>query len=142
MVWNICCSEETYVYRLDICDRFLFVFLCLLVRPDSLLFCLKWDKPQCCFLLFTSFTTGFPVLGDLSLHSCTCFLLFLASPTLVCLSHYIPLSVSQFILLSLLYSLSVFDSLPDWAFHCSITSLTGDINPASSELQTCGKSNL
>lgn len=77
IVGNICCSEETYVHRIDIFDRLLFC-VCLLVQPYGLLFCSKWDKPWC-FLLSTLFTTGFPVFGDLLIHRHTCFRLFLAS---------------------------------------------------------------
>lgn len=128
-------AEEHLVFRRNMCMGLTFVtelclfFFGLLVQPDGLLFCLKWDKPRC-FPSSTLSTTGFPVLTDLSLHSCTCFLLFL-DPLLLCLlvPLYLPLSLSPFISLSFIYSLSLCDSLPDCAFHYSITSLTGDIKP-------------
>lgn len=113
--------------------EFCLFFFCLLVQPDGLLFCLKWDKPLC-FPSSTLSTAGFPVLGDLSVHIRTCFLLFLA-PMLPCflVPLYLPLSLFPFILLSFFQSpVSLPDSLPDGAFHYSITSLTGDIKPLCS----------
>lgn len=104
-------SEEHLLPWEDICvwvwhlwQDFALFFFCLLVQPDSLLFCLKWDKPRC-FPSFTLTAAGFPGLRDLSLHSCTCFLLFLAPP-LPCLlvPIYFPFSLSQFIWLFLLFA--------------------------------------
>lgn len=77
--------------RLTFVTELCLFFFCLLVQPDGLLFCLKRDKPRC-FPSSTLSTAGFPGLGDLSLHSCTCFLCFVSLPcSLVCLSHYISL---------------------------------------------------
>lgn len=103
--------------------EFSLFFFCLFVQPDGLLFCLQWDKPRR-FLLSTASTTGFPVLGDLSVHIRTCFLIFLA-PSLPCFPHPI-------LLASLPSPIYPPHSLPDATFCCSIFSLTGDMKPLCS----------
>lgn len=133
--------RDMHVWLWHLWQDFALFFFCLLVQPDSLLFCLKWDKPWC-FPPFTLTAAGFPGLRDLSLHSCTCFLLFLApppSPLFAC-----PYIFSLFLCPSLFsffcYSPSVFDSLAHCAFHYSITSLAGDIKPLCLSCQPlCGK---
>lgn len=113
--------------RLTFLTGFCLFFFCLLVQLGSLLFCLKWDKPRC-FPLSTLSTAGFPVLRDLSLRSCTCFLLFLAPlfPYLL-VPLYFPSSLSPFLLLPV----SLWPSARQRCHH-SIASLTGDIKPLCS----------
>lgn len=69
------------------------------------------------------------------MHSHTCFLLFLAPmPPCLLAPLYFPLSLFPFILLFFFFipCPSRSDSLPDGAFHYSITSVTGDIKPLCS----------
>lgn len=90
--WGTSGAHKKHMHiRLTFVTELCLFFFCLLVQPDGLLFCLKRDKPRC-FPSSTLSTAGFPGLGDLSLHSCTCFLCFVSLPcSLVCLSHYISL---------------------------------------------------
>lgn len=98
---NICCIEETYGYRIDICDRTVCFPSACLSNQAACCFSFKRNKPRR-FPSSTLSTAGFPACGIAAqLHL---FPLSFGSPhSHVCLTHYI-----EIFCLSLFISLSFF----------------------------------